>query len=694
MGDQSGSHAGIVQAVLPGVVVSETAEEIVFDTGERRLCALRKVTLAQPALTPDPQVGPQYYEGLLAALDDPLAERVLAEGEPDYEMVAGLLPPLLGPAFVGHNMTVERVEIAPDAGVCRLGLLDGWLPVVCHLAQTETHLVEQIVFGACDAAGSLVTWRRLASTPREADDPAAGEIIHQANGQPAPSQDFYAALLDLWQEWRAFRRRGLRLRLPEPDLTDAAQAMLQLGVLTFRGLSARYGVGPYDQEQHGGFPPATLFLLHALLAWGHTDLARDHLCHYVSRFFKPDGTVDYYGPAVAEYGQLLALMVEYVRVTQDHEWLRRRLTLVRPMWRRLLALRAESKQRYPADDTHHGLIPGLPEADYHAMAEQWQTFYYSGDVWACRGLREMGRLLQEQDAEHLRSEGGALLDEAAAYEQDILRSLQQTTRQDIGYVPPGPDQTEPILNLTADQHASYCNYRYFPEMMSAGVLPREALAMLAQWRRSHGGELLGMTRFEGQLDDWPALHVARALLELDEVDRYLLLMHAHRAHHCATGTLASYEQVSIRPDESGFRTVVAGQVLPCQVMVPIMLRWALLYEEREADVLWLCRAIPRHWLSPGQPLRVRRVPTRFGEVGFTIKVDEQEAGEIKLRLPSQPLRAQIKLRLRRTGRTLVVAQIKGVALPVEDDVVTIPAGLSGRVGVKVQWARTPALTDR
>ena len=182
-----------------------------------------------------------------------------------------------------------------------------------------------------------------------------------------------------------------------------------------------------------------------------------------------------------------------------------------------------------------------------------------------------------------------------------------------------------------------------------------------------------MTRFEGHLDDWPALHYARSLLETDDVDHYLLLMYAHWAHHCARGSLASYEQVSIRPDEFGLRYAVAGQVVPCQVMVPIMLRWGLVYEERDNDVLWFCRAIPRRWLEKGSQLLIENVPTRFGPVGFTIEVSSRNTARISISLrPAALFWPAIKLRLRAPeGKKLVSVKRGRKQVEISGETVTV-----------------------
>lgn len=675
-----------------GMVVYDESEALAYCVGERQVCRLAKPPLQVEQ--PEPSRWPaDYFDGLLAALNDPLAEQVLAAGEPDFATVAALLPPLRDLGFLGDGTTVERLEIRPEGGVAgrddlpspaegelvSAGLLDGWLPASVHFYRTETGPQELLQFARA-AAGELQLWRRLKAGT------GYGAIFHYSrDGAEVAAEEFYAQLLALWEHWRRLHRDGLKTVVPEPELQQAVRGMLTLAALTFRGLLPRYGVGCYDRPEHNSFPPAVLFLVEALLAWGHLARARETLDHYLSRYVKPDGTLDYYGPALAEYGQLLALVAQYVRLADDLPWLRQRLTLLRPLWQRLLALRAESLQSYQPTDCHYGLIPGLPEADYHDSADQWQTFYYSGDVWACRGLREIGRLLPALDEAGLHAEGAYLSAQADAYAANILASLQQAMAGDADFVPPGPDQTTPIQCLTADRHASYCNYRYLLEQVSAGLLPAELVRKVSAWRQRHGGELLGGTRFGDEMDDWPALHFARALLEVDEVDRYLLLLYSHWAHHCSQGLLSSYEQVNIRPDDSGTRRLRAGQVVPCQVMVPVMLRWGLVYEERDSDVLWLCRAIPRRWLATGGKVKAGRVPTRFGEVGFAVRRTTAEELEVKLRLPKGGLAAQLRLRLRLPeGEGVAEAKLGEEGLAVEGDTVLCPQGLAGKVRLTVR----------
>lgn len=54
--------------------------------------------------------------------------------------------------------------------------------------------------------------------------------------------------------------------------------------------------------------------------------------------------------------------------------------------------------------------------------------------------------------------------------------------------------------------------------------------------------------------------------------------------------------------------------------MPLFLKWALVYEHPDEHSLFLGRATPRSLApsTPGQPLAVHNVPTRYGRVGFTL----------------------------------------------------------------------------
>ncbi|MGC9319427.1 MAG: hypothetical protein ACP5KN_15445 [Armatimonadota bacterium] len=601
------------------------------------------------------------FDELMEAQEDLLGREALAAGEPEYSTVAAMLPRLVGDSFVGDPGRDERFIIRPDGSVEGLleplvelapeelarsanwGIIDRQLPLpVLRVQMPEGRTREQIAVGSIDAEG-----RACLLVRRREVGPGGSRIEHLAlpSESPAQPRDFYAALLAIWRAAQRFREACARVTGGDRLLGDLAISSLWLADLTARGCHPRYGIGYYDEERHHGFPPNVLYPGLALLEWGHFQRAADLIGCYLDAHVADDGTFVYYGPAVAEYGQFLSLCARYVDLTGDLRWWRRRESRLRRVWERLLVLRAQSLDDEQAPHHARGLIPGLPEADYHGSEEQWREYYYSGDAWAIRGLSDVARILRRAGRAR---EAASISDSASAYRRDLLSSIAacSTVVGEEIYVPPGPAQREPIQRMTGDRHASYCNYRYLAEMVSAGVLEPETVRQVIDWRRGHGGELLAMTRFQDHLDDWPVTNWARAMLEVGDVAHFQLLLYAHLIHHQAAGWLAAPEQANIAPDDSGLRSYYADQVVPCQVTPALMLRWALLYELRDEDTLLVAPAIPHHWIAHGG-LTAIGLPTRWGPVDLSVEdrsgrvetrlgLPEAFYGQVRVRVPAPP----------------------------------------------------------
>src|SRR5208282_1853145 len=95
------------------------------------------------------------------------------------------------------------------------------------------------------------------------------------------------------------------------------------------------------------FPPTTILLSLCMLDWGLTEEVKARLGYYLSHYVKPDGTFDYYGPAISEYGQMLALAARYVQVTGDTNWFQENLPALRRITDSLVA------QVWPAANAIH-----------------------------------------------------------------------------------------------------------------------------------------------------------------------------------------------------------------------------------------------------------------------------------------------------------------------------------------------------
>eukprot|EP01050_Picozoa_sp_SAG11_P007384 SAG11_NODE_614_length_8201_cov_3.608121_3_plen_647_part_00 len=171
--------------------------------------------------------------------------------------------------------------------------------------------------------------------------------------------------------------------------------------------------------------------------------------------------------------------------------------------------------------------------------------------------------------------------------------------------------------MTESRIASYTNYRFWPEMFASAGLPPDVAAKLGGFRRTHGGEILGTTRFITWLDDWPVQAIALWWLELNQTalgkssmgsaDHYALAMLSHLSHHSSRGTFTAYEQANWADNQ-------ADNCVPSQLVVPTMLVHSLVHANAGGDQLWFHRGVPDNWFLSdidGSVFRVAAVPVRL-----------------------------------------------------------------------------------
>ena len=612
-----------------------------------------------------------YYEQLAAAREDVLGAKVLADaGDPSYDKVVGFLPACHAYTFVGTPQSERKYIVGPDGRVgefpaqwgkdkdyvqvffdpcktlgeieptvAKRGLLGGSLPAVnmgFYDAESKRGW-EQCVF-AVDNQGTKVFMRL-----RELTGKTAYWQLDPLEELP-DGKAFYAALLALRKAWDGRFAQAMRIEAADRRVVDASRAGITIALTGCVGLQPKYGMGGYWGGQHDTFPPTTLSLVEALVDWGLHDQARARLGHYLDKFIKPDGSIDYYGPAVSEYGQFLALTAKCVRHTGDLDWLDEHRGSVDRLCAWVLREREASKKKHAPGSAPHGLIFGSPEAD----TRKETNYYFSGDCWCWRGLLEIGNLFlhvgRQRDDQDMVRQGISLLSECEAYQADILRAAAESAldKEDPRFLPPIVGQEQAFKTMTQDRLASYTNYRYWLEALSAQCLGETYDRMMIDYRVARGGELLGMTRFGDHLDDWPFWHYAYAILGYDRVREYLLGFYGHMAHHQTRGTFTAYEQVPIRGYRS--RGYYADYCVPSQLTIALMTRWMLAYEERDRDVLWLCRAVPREWVASG--FAFSGASTRWGKVGVRVSPSEDlRAVEAEISF-ARDLPPMVKLRIR------------------------------------------------
>jgi hypothetical protein len=320
---------------------------------------------------------------------------------------------------------------------------------------------------------------------------------------------------------------------------------------TFQGDHPKYGVGSYQADQHDGFPPTIIAAVDALSAWGMNERAARLFHYWLSHFVREDGTIIYYGPSISEYGQLLhtaALLEE--RAGPAGWWDDGHKALDR-LAEYLLRLRAAAQK----DD---GLISGSPEADTRKDVGK----YFHNNGWVVKGLSRWADLCERRKFTPTTSiptvrKSGDILAGAT------VRAIWKTWPEDPKnwWLPPQLVSGPKPACLTATTEASYTNYRYWPELLSSGLLPPAWANRIVEARLVAGGQFCGMTRFENHLDDWPLAEYLYALWSLGRKSDFLLSLYGHAAYHQAEGHLTAYEQVSFPPGKC-----VADYCLPCQLV--------------------------------------------------------------------------------------------------------------------------------
>ncbi len=209
-------------------------------------------------------------------------------------------------------------------------------------------------------------------------NPASGFADKYWNGS---AEDFFSALVGVWNRWRSFFASGMEVDIPDEWLNDAARAGIVLSRCSYHGLEPTYqiGEGAYTKipvRSHALFPVAHYEFVWAQQVWGLTDQVGPYFQHYLEHYILPDGNFLYniqdQVEAPLNAGVFLENSARSYDYSQDVESLRRRLPVLRRMIDFVLRRYHYSQQHFPADDPRHGLIWGsLPKP---IMATRRMTF--------------------------------------------------------------------------------------------------------------------------------------------------------------------------------------------------------------------------------------------------------------------------------------------------------------------------------
>ncbi len=647
---------------------------------------------------------------ILGTSHDIAAEKILSRKPcPDYNTVAALFPQHVSWDFIatenslwkylvrqngsiGIQTTFEgnylneiylafspEKEGLPYASITgRQTLLKGYLPVsiIRFKSPSDSERWEQTSFACTDANGNTVIHIRVKAfqgkrkvlyfTVKPPENLSAEELRklpYRKAGKLPDGKEFRSALLATVGKSGDILADALQISIPEKRVANACRAGLLKAVNTYVGGTPRYGATRYFNDSgtnSQSFPPTTVTMVNSCLEWNMFPRARRYLDYYLKHFTDSSGKLIHRdgGASVSEHGMVLDTAARYCLYTQEGSFIKEHWQEIHKICEFLLNSRLEGKRK-PSGHPAFGLISGCPEDDLR----KWKpNFWYSGNLWAYRGLAETRRVLKlyGQNSPPLKKYGAFLEKECRSFKSDIRKSLESSISSGKGlvFVPPYPKcrpfhsmMEETFYQGDAGQNfylPSYVNYRVYPEMLSAGVLDRKLSNAVVRYRQERQGELLGLTRIRFpekskgalsldkietiaggslMLDDWPLYNYLWALLSLDMPEKFLMVYYAHMAYHQARETFFA-------PEHTDLLTLFPSHCVPSQLAIPLATRWMLVREERDADILWLSQAVPERWLKETNAVAVSGAPTRRGKINYTMETDS--AGrKIILRLKSE-----------------------------------------------------------
>jgi hypothetical protein len=458
-------------------------------------------------------------------------------------------------------------------------------------------------------------------------------------------------------------------------------------------------------------PLESFSLDRALLLWGLESPAAARVEYYLSHYVRgPNGltpqnssgantskgvpgSIDLkhwrdtcaFADSYADLGRWLDLWVDVARAKEasnDSEWITRTWVQVKLMAQYLHNLRENATNTIGISK---GLIYGPAEFDECMYQEHW----FSISAWAWRGLLQLQRFLV--DTAVLTSEGPfakRILDECTRFKRDLDAARDASLVRDVAgkiiFIPPYPATNftpypaMPFSNRGTQQQdygggAAYANFRYFSEMLSAQFLGEEIDVALSDFRESHYGTLSSMTRFRTHLDDMPAAGYAYSNVANNRTLSFNSLLFGHIANYQSHGTFNAPEQLGFNIGDDGYRKLLGAGTgeadidtcVPSTTLVALMLRWMLVFEEKDSDTVWILKTAPRRMFpggskseehTSGNYLSADRAATRFGWFSFSVTAHADNHTRFLSGIEGSSLRTKAIVSLELHGRGYVGVQ--------------------------------------
>ena len=639
--------------------------------------------------------GPQYQgldlKDIGMSPHDLLAEKLLAHGDPDEDEVRRAAPPMdstkpmrgsrpswntiVGtrecsdtmPVYPsGSTRTYHPVqsfkELSQEKAARRFeGLVGGWMPVVRKVFPNENgSYCEAIVFGDVVSRDRFIvqTWHRTALVSNGSVQKVVFGYSYPdyTRRRAAPSPDeFYAALLEFCAYWDSLIGDVVEIALRDPSWSDMTKhAFVKEQIVRPGGVYPKYGAVDRDYygPEYDGFQDIFTMSLSANLECGRFTQAGEVFDNYFTEFVNSRGMVNMRGPETGQFGLTLSLAARYLNYTGEESLLLRHRGKIEAMANLLAELHDESL-KLAETDRGFGLIHGWCESDSCLMPDPaiWWKPYFSNSACAVRGWRDLSRAWRRLNQPGMDAFATEWLRRSDQLLESLRRSVDANTRRDMTphYLGPLPGTTMTFRESMMKERPSEQGWahRCYAELLQPGVLTPEQENTIIDCMRAYGATTLGVVANvepphpNGRdILGFISYGYAEALLRLDRIEEYLLFLYAHRYHDHSRGSWTAGEVSGITGDGALF-------CIPAQQTIPLLVRWMLVYEDKDEDLLFLGRGVPRKWLGSGKTIAVEQAPTRWGRVNYRVerRQPNQYAAKVSLSGGGLPRALEVSFRL-------------------------------------------------
>jgi hypothetical protein len=438
--------------------------------------------------------------------------------------------------------------------------------------------------------------------------------------------------------WPRRLAEGAEIDVPERRVNDALRNLLVQNLTQ----TWRYSIGnPYEQFSF----PEGLDVAQVMGEYGFAAVERSIVRTSLTR--RPTPYPSW------KMGQKLLATASYYHRFRD----RRHVAATTPTLRRYveqLAGRLESSRGLLARERYSSDIPDQVYG-LHGQAVAWQGLKAMAEVWQQTGRRALARRTRTL---------------AARLETGLRRAVRASQRR-LGdgslFIPVRLlDRETPYAAVTASRAGSYWNL-VAPYALASGLFepgsPQATGAL--RYLLRHGSRLLGQVRAGAYSLYRDPVHpvsgtnhvygtsVARFLAANDQADQLVLSLYGGLAAAMTPGTFVSGEAASVAPLDGGrYRAMYLPPNGASNAATLATLRLMLVHETADRR-LRLAFATPRAWLEPGRRIVVRRVPTSFGPVSYTLEARDGSV-HVSVDLPprGRPRAVSLRIRLPQATRTI------------------------------------------